>query len=83
MPFGTYQGDDLKDSPVDYLVWVLANVRTVTSSLRQAIQVHLNLKLAQPGILGVAPETPRRIYPSDRQMKLPFDPDHDGTEATP
>jgi hypothetical protein len=41
MPFGKWKGHTLDDIPVDYLIWVLDNVETLSPFLRDEIERHL------------------------------------------
>jgi hypothetical protein len=37
LPFGKYRGQELRDVPPDYLLWVLRNFERLNDSLREAI----------------------------------------------
>lgn len=50
MPFGRYQGMDLLDIPLDYLVWIEENLKSLKPELREDINFEINRRLGdRPG----------------------------------
>lgn len=45
MPFGKYQGMDLLDIPLDYLVWVEENLKSLKPELREDINFEINRRI--------------------------------------
>lgn len=86
MTFGMYRGIDLTDVPDDYLVWVLSNVETLDSILRDAIRARLGLTpTSSPGgpvatdvrrLAETVRDAIRVVY---RETAARFHPDHGGT----
>lgn len=42
MPFGKYEGDELKDIPTEYLVWVKDNCKDIENDLWEAIDEEID-----------------------------------------
>lgn len=42
MPFGKHQGEALKDLPISYVRWALANMTTLDNDLREALASRIN-----------------------------------------
>ena len=41
MPFGKYKGRAIKEVPIDYIQWMLANIQNMTPSLYSALTTRL------------------------------------------